>query len=305
MFDAVDPGGGGGLDPPLAMRMRHDLEAQRMGGIGDADEFSIREMRTEAAALLRQDATGRGDLDDIGAGARCLAHLFGAFHGARAGIALIEYGVDIFAEARDVAMAADDRQGHTGGYDPRSFDQPFGGTAAQREGGILPRPRLTHRGEAGAQRDRGIFDADDNAPFVGIDRFVAEITARIAGQMNVEVDQAGKQRLVAEIDEFGTCRSGGAARLDRHDPAIGDGHGRRAKRGLVGIGDDARGIDERRLGFGGNAAQHGGNRCGGEQAFLQHDISPVFRLPWRGRSARARGGCIKEGPDEPALQFGF
>src|SRR3546814_4149721 len=50
-----------------------------MGGVGDALEFGAGEMAFEPARLLRQYAAGRGDLDDVGAGARRLADLFGAF----------------------------------------------------------------------------------------------------------------------------------------------------------------------------------------------------------------------------------
>src|SRR3546814_7448495 len=90
------------------MGVRHDLETQRMGGGGDALHLGVREMRAEPAALLRQHTAGRGDLDDVGARARRLADLFGAFDGAGAGIALIEHRVDILAKARRVAVRSEE-----------------------------------------------------------------------------------------------------------------------------------------------------------------------------------------------------
>src|SRR3546814_17694368 len=105
------------------------------------------------ARLLRQYAAGRGDLDDVGAGARRLADLFGAFERAGAGVARVEDVVDILAEAGDVPVAADDRQRRAGGDDARPLDTAVRGAAAQRIGGILRRPRPAHPGAARPPRD--------------------------------------------------------------------------------------------------------------------------------------------------------
>src|SRR3546814_18861958 len=81
-----------------------------MGGVGDALQFGAGEMAFEPACLLRQYAAGRGDLDDVGAGARRLAHFLGAFERTGAGIARIEDAVDILAAAGDVAVASSDER---------------------------------------------------------------------------------------------------------------------------------------------------------------------------------------------------
>src|SRR3546814_3131911 len=47
MFDAVDARRGRGGDAARAVGVRHDLEAERMGGVGDALEFGAGEMRSE------------------------------------------------------------------------------------------------------------------------------------------------------------------------------------------------------------------------------------------------------------------
>src|SRR3546814_15503217 len=54
MFDAVDARRGRGGDAARAVGVRHDLEAERMGGVGDALEFGAGEMAFEPARLLRQ-----------------------------------------------------------------------------------------------------------------------------------------------------------------------------------------------------------------------------------------------------------
>src|SRR3546814_10985328 len=110
-----------------------------MGGVGDALEFGAGEMAFEPARLLRQYAAGRGDLDDVGAGARRLADLFGAFERAGAGVARVDAVVDILAEAGDVPVAAADPQRRAGGDEARTHDTAVPGSAAQPPDGRLCR----------------------------------------------------------------------------------------------------------------------------------------------------------------------
>src|SRR3546814_18514537 len=114
MFDAVDARRGRGGDAARAVGVRHDLEAERMGGVGDALEFGAGEMAFEPARLLRQSAAGRGDLYDVGAGARRLADLFGAFDRSGAGVPRAETVLHLPAQAGSVPVAADDRHRRAG-----------------------------------------------------------------------------------------------------------------------------------------------------------------------------------------------
>ena len=126
------------------MGVGHDLEAQRMGGVGDRLHFRIGKMCFQPATLLRENPAGCGNLDDVRARARCLAHLFGAFDHAGAAIAAGEQFVDRFGKTGGVAMTADDRQRGAGGDDARSGYDPIGSAAAQRKGCLLytsPSPR--------------------------------------------------------------------------------------------------------------------------------------------------------------------
>ena len=100
-------------------------------------------------------------------------------------------------------MAADDRDGRPGGKDPRPGDDALGGRSAEREADQRRRAEVAHRGEAGERRDPGILGADQGRPFVRIDRLVAKVAARIAGEMDVHVDQAGQHRLAGQVDEPG------------------------------------------------------------------------------------------------------
>ena len=126
---------------------------------------------------------------------------------------------------------------------------------AQREGGLLAAPRLAHGGEPGERGEPRVLGPDHNAPFLGLHGLLPEIPARIAGEVGVEVDQAGQHGLALEVDlAVGLHRS--VAGGDAGDPAIGDKDRRRAARFAGGIGDDRAGADRDGL---------GGQRRGGRQ----------------------------------------
>ena len=172
------------------------------------------------------------------------------------------------------------------GAGARPLDEAVRGAAAERKGAILPRPRLAHRGEPRAQRNAGVLHPDDDAPFVGIDRLAAIIAAGIAGQVDVEVDEAGEQCPVAEVDDLGARGRWRPACVDRDDAVVGDGHGRGAERRLVGIDDHAAGVDDGGLGIG-LAAKQRQRRRGGQSQFA-HGILPCLVAPWwRGTRGRA------------------
>jgi hypothetical protein len=81
-----------------------------MGGGDDRPHFLVGEMGLEPSPLLRKHAAGSGELDQVGASARRLAHALGALDGTGAGIAGRKRVDHLGPEAADVAMAADDRQ---------------------------------------------------------------------------------------------------------------------------------------------------------------------------------------------------
>ena len=277
MLDAVDSGPRRRLDPARAMRMRHHLQPERMRGIGDAGHFGIGEMRLEPAALLAQHPAGGGDLDHVRTVLARAADLLGAFHRAGAGVTRGEHFVDLGAEARDVAVPADDGQRRACSDDPRPLDHAFLGPAPQREAAVLRAPRLAHGGEARAQRLRGVLRANDHAPFLGLDRVLPEIAAGVAGQMDVQVDQTRHHGHALEPHRFGTRRGRVPAALDADDAAIGDRDRRRASRLAVGIGDDIAGMDHCRVGQSGGGGQ-GNGQCGGQRQRIgtTHDHSPVW-----------------------------
>ncbi len=220
--------------------------------IGNRLHFIEGEMRLQAPALLRQYAAGRGDLDHVGTILAGQPHLRRAFHHAGAGEAGIEQFVDLGPEAVDVGMAADDRQRRASGHDARAGHHSFGSAAPQGKGGGRAAARFAHGGKAGARGDQGVLGADDHAPFVRLGRFLPEIAARIAGQVGVEVNQAGQHGFGREVDFAVGCdasRKGAIAGGDRDDLAIGDDNGGRAAWLAACIGDHAACTD--RHGFGG------------------------------------------------------
>ena len=248
-----------------------------MGGVGDRLHLFTGELRVQPAALLRQHAPGGGNLDDVGSGAARLADLGGAFDRSGAAVAAAQQLVEILGKTGDIAMPADNRQRGAGGDDARAGDQTFGGAAAQRESAVLRGTRLSHGGESRLCGQERIFRADDHTPFGRFGGCLPEIAAGVAGQMHVQVDQAGHDRLGAEIDDGGIGvghRFGSAP--DFGNLAVADDDGRRpaGRRGCIG----QQVADANDLVLGAGACRHHRQRqsryCQAERAY--HQKSPVI-----------------------------
>ena len=114
------------------------------------------------------------------------------------------------------------------------------------------------------------------------------IAAGIAGEVDMEVDQAGEQRLVAQVDDFGICGGSAAACGDRGDAIVGDDDRRCSLDRLIGGGDDPAGIDD-----GGFGVRRGAEQCQRErrnQSVSSHEVSPCPEpSSWRVAEVRARG----------------
>ena len=87
MLDRIKSRPRGRFDAARAMRMCRSAQAEQLRRLDDRGEFAVREMAVEAARLQRQHAAGDGDLDDVGAVVRQLAHGTRAIIGAAAGVA--------------------------------------------------------------------------------------------------------------------------------------------------------------------------------------------------------------------------
>ncbi len=191
-------------------------------------------------------------------------------------------------------MPADDGERRSGGDDPRTLDHSFGGPAAQRKAAVLRAPRFAHRGEAGTQCLGRVLGAHDDAPFLRLDRILPEIAARIAGQMDMQVDQPRDHGHGFEPDHLGPGGRWIPAALHADDAAIGDDDRRRPHRFAVGIDDDIAGMDHFGVGqrgrSGENGSQYGRQASDPRQRIgITHQYSPhLFRVMPRLRLAHKR-----------------
>ena len=100
--------------------------------------------------------------------------------------------------------------------------QPPSIACCKRDVVEVGRADVAHGGEAGVERLLGIGDADRGPEAVGV--FEALIAADLgqAGQVDVHVDQAGKQGLAGQVDMLDAGRRSApcAASAMRLDPAI-------------------------------------------------------------------------------------
>jgi hypothetical protein len=231
-----------------------------MRGIGDRLHLVRGEVGLQPPALLAEHAAGGGDLDHVGAVLARLAHFLGAFDSTGAGIAAGKQLVDLRPETGDIAVPADDGQRRAGRDDAWARDQPLGRPAPERERGVLRASRLAHGGEPGERGQPRVLGPDDHAPLLGLDGFLPEIAARIAGQVDVEIDEAGDQRLARQVHHRRPRRAIDEPVLDADDPPVGDGHGRLPARRAGRVDHHRVGMDDHGFGKG-----RRGNECGGER----------------------------------------
>jgi hypothetical protein len=86
VLDRIDAGAGRGGDAAAPWAWAATFRPERMGGGDDGAHLLVGEMRLEPARLLREDAAGGGELDDVGAAAGEFAHAGGAFGRPGAGV---------------------------------------------------------------------------------------------------------------------------------------------------------------------------------------------------------------------------
>ena len=309
--------------PARAVRVRRDLEAEQVGGIDDRLHLRIAEMRFQPAALLRQHAAGRGNLDKVGAVLAGLPHLLRAFDCAGAGKTAGDHVVDFGQEAAGIAVPADNRDGAARGDDARAGHHALRRRAAQRLRDLCSaRAQVAHRGEARFCRQPRVLGREHGVPFGRVDRRAPVIAARIARDMRVQVDQARHDRLAGQVHALRAVGRGAHAILDRDDASVGDGDRRGAGGAAIGIADHRAGVDHHRIGQR-RAGQTGERGCRDQACKTLHWPPPAIQrsifasrigkgsapVPstcwWKRRmskrspsrvSARSRSSCIFSAP---------
>ena len=244
-------------------------------------------MRFQPAALLAEHAAGGGDLDDVSAILAGAADFLRAFHRAGAGVTAGQYRIHFGLEARHIAVAANNRQRRSGSDDARSGNDPLRSAAAQAVGSVLRAAGLAHGGEPGQRGQAGVLRAQHHAPFFGLGRFLPEIAAGIAGQMDVQVNQAGQHGLFGQMDHGCAFGRGQKSVLDAHDLAIGDDDRCRSARLTGGVRNHRSGMDIggfRAHCLGGKCGYHGSadGGCAGHQC---GKICHGYNSPWQPHAA--------------------
>ena len=143
-------------------------------------------------------------------------------------------------------MAAGCGNGLGGIDDPRTLRPAALDRLAKRESHALVVAKVANRRKAGAKRFHAV-----QLCFEGLQRMVVAdvgqqrlLAAAVGRQMDVAVDQAGKNRLVLEIDERRTrFRRRNMAIMDCDDPPLVDDNGRRAANSLPRNRDQPPGVD--------------------------------------------------------------
>ena len=156
----------------------------------------------------------------------------------------------------------------------------------QREGAGGAAARFAHGREPGKRRQAGILGADDDIPFIGLDCALPEIAARIAGQVDMQVDHSGYHGLVFQIDRDHLCRGCSEAVGNADDLPVGDRYRGWPTRLAFGIDDKRARVDDSGIGQRRRGAHRPRQRdeCGN-----LHSLSP-----WLPKGMPASGRRIKQ-----------
>jgi hypothetical protein len=169
-------------------------------------------------------------------------------------------------------VAADDGQRFARSDDARARHDAVADRVAQSVDRQTRSAEVAHRCEPRARGQQCVLDPDDRGELVGIDRPAPERRSRIAGQMDVGIDQPGHHGAAAHVDHGRSGRRR-CARLDAADAAVLDDHRRGPERRLGRVDDQPPRLYRERLGRGRRRGQQRDRRE--NDAF--HDAPPVAR----------------------------
>ena len=239
-------------------------------------EYSpVGELLPGAAVPFIEGAAGSHHLDDVDAPADRLAHRAAAVVGPVADAAADDSFEELFAQVVIVGVTVGRAYRVAGGQNARSQHDAVADRVSQTQDGVTLRAEIAHRREASHEGRGVVLDSDDEAAVevvegrggtaVGDDceiivRF-AEVqiptALRAAAQMHVQIDEAGHDEHVREVDDarvrrqperrgvevaraylldiallydHGRLRDGLFTRLREQPPGVDDGVGRGCER---------------------------------------------------------------------------
>ena len=202
MLDRVATGAQEGIDAIGSVGVGGDPAAHAVGSLDDGGQFGFGELLAQTGRGVRENAAGRGDLDDVGARADLFADGPHAVVDARANTGRGQDVQDLIAVAVGVAMAAVDGNGGARGDDARADHIATPDRVAQGEDRFIGSAQIGDGGEAGHQGQPGVAHPD-HGPVRGRQGDGVQTSGRalLAGQVDVAVDQAGQDKGVAKIDD--------------------------------------------------------------------------------------------------------
>ena len=239
MFDRVGARGQREADAVGTMRVDRDLFPEQRGGFDDRLCFVVEHLLAQPRADAAVNPTRRGKFDHIGAAPDLEPHRAAAIVGAVAGVARArEEGPELVAIAeRAIHMPRAARNTVARIDDARPLHLARRDRVAQRQGRAVAIAEVADGGEARAQRLHAV-DLRIKALRRGAEGDFFELprdAARVAGQVDMTVDQAGQDIFVLEVDQRRTGFGGLIAVGDADDPAVLDNDRRCAARRLSGL----------------------------------------------------------------------
>ena len=223
VLDRGHPGPHRRLDPLGAVGVRGHFDPVARGLVHDRLELFEAELLRPDRSLHREHARRRADLDDLRTVLDLVAHRLDRLPGAIGDAVLGAALQDPRREAGDITMPAGDADQVTRRYHPRADHGAPRHRLAKRHGDVAA--EVAHRGESGAHRLERVGHRGVGAVGVGERHWLGEEGRRdLAGEVDVEVDEAGQQRHVAQIHGAGARGERGGSGIHRSDPVALNHH---------------------------------------------------------------------------------
>ncbi len=218
MFDGIDAGANGALGGFGAVSVGGGFQAERMCFVDDGVEFFLGELRGVNSIGGRENTAGSAHLDHVGSvlvvEADGVASLFGTVDDAFAGTSFVAEDARAVA-ALMIAVSAGSAESVDSNQHAWARDIAAGDGVAQTNIEIIGGTDIADSGDAGhegnAGVDAGIESLLGDWFLQGIQAVLFVIVGKHIGEMGVRVDEAGEERGVAEIDDFGAGRNCGGA----------------------------------------------------------------------------------------------
>ena len=229
----------------------HGAPAQAMGRFDDRADFVVGELLVQSSLDVGEHAAGCHELDRVRTMADLASHRAATFLDPVANSRRrLHASANVVAIAVDLGVTACGRENGADAKNARSRNLLLGNGGPQRENNVrvTDGADVAHGSETGGQRDCRVVRRIESDLGIGIFHCAQSgSSVELRGQVHVAIDEAGKDELVAKIDQFSARRRIDKAARHRLDPLAVDQNALLRLGLYIWIGEQKAGVNNLRL----------------------------------------------------------